>query len=61
MNSNSFSPRVRKALAGGLTALALMTAVGGAAYAQTPTTKPDGTPSATFQQRAQEQLNALAS
>ncbi len=61
MNPGSISPRIKKALAGGITALALMAAVGGAAYAQTPTTKPSGTPSATFQQQAQEQLNSLAS
>ena len=61
MNPGSISPRIKKALAGGVTALALMAAVGGAAYAQTPTTKPGGTPSATAQQRAQEQLNSLAS
>ena len=61
MNPVNISPRIKKAMAGGITALALMAAVGGAAYAQTPTTKPGGTPSATVQQRAQEHLNSLAS
>ena len=61
MTSGSISPRIRKALAGGITALALMAAVGGAANAQTPTTKPGGTPPANVQQRSQEHLNSLAS
>ena len=39
-------PRIPKALAGGLTAVMLTAAIGGAAYAQsTPTTTPAGRPS----------------
>jgi hypothetical protein len=50
--------RFKRMLAGGVAAAALTAAIGGAAFAQTPT--PSGTPGP-IQQRAEEFLNALAS
>lgn len=59
------TPRVRKLLAGGAAAAAIVAAIGGTALAQTPTppasgSPATGTPRPSAQQRADEFVNALA-
>lgn len=54
-------PRIPRAVAGGVTAVVLAAAIGGAAYAQSaPTATPTGGPRAQMQQRAQQFLNDFA-
>lgn len=53
--------RIPRFLAGGLTAVMLTAAIGGAAYAQSAPTPVPGTPPAAVQQRATDFLNSLAS